>query len=248
MIRARFEQESLQREEYLKKNFPVYAVNGRSVTIGDNLAGQPVEEIALQLRGSLHAVTHYLEEFERNSQLSWNWAAFLGGLFGPFWFFFRKLYKAGLLFGAIWLIATLAFLPTRRSLQAAYERTAAPSYNQLLQAVKDGDAAKALAAQDEFLLACQKLLWQHRLALSLKAAQILLLAVAEGLVANSLLRRRVWNNIAKANEEAEGQQGYARHQLLIRLGGTSAFIPMLWFWASSFLPQLILTVIESITS
>jgi len=246
-LRAHYEQETQRREQLLRENFPTYTVHGRSVTMGDEVAGQAMEEIALQLRGTRRSVTHYLERFEADKKLGWNWAAFLVGLFGPFWFFFRKLYRPGLLFGAVGLIATLAFLPTMGKVAAGLDARYFPAAERMMQSIKGSDAEAARAAQAEGFRALKDVLWRHRVALSLKAAQILLLALAQGLLADPLLRRRVWANIARAREDS-GEQRYGRHQMLIRMGGISLFSPMAWFWASYFLPQMIIDLITRLTS
>lgn len=245
-LRARFEQEAQRREQLMRESFPTYTVHGRSVTMGDEVAGEPMEEIALQLRGTRRSVTHYLERFESGPRLSWNWAAFLTGLFGPFWFFFRKLYRPGLLFGAVGLVATFAFLPTMGKVASGLEARFSPAVQQAMKSWQEGDEDGALQAQAEGMQAFKDVIWRHRAALSIKAAQIVLLAAAQGLLADTLLRRRIWANIARAREDS-GEQRYGRHQMLIRMGGISFFSPMAWFWASHFLPQMIIELIAKLT-
>jgi len=245
-LRAQYERETQRREQLLRENFPTYTVHGREVTMGDEVAGQPMEEIALQLRGTRRSVTHYLERFESDRKLSWNWAAFLVGLLGPFWFFFRKLYQPGLLFGAVGLIATFAFLPTMGKVISGFETRYFPAAQRMLDSLRGSDTEGALEAQAESVQAFKDVVWRYRTALSIKAAQILLLAVAQGLLADTLLRRRIWANIARAREDG-GEQRYGRHQMLIRMGGISLFSPMAWFWASRFLPQMIIDLIAKLT-
>ena len=243
-LRLRFEQEQLRREQYMRENFPTYHVNGRNVTIGDTLAGQPVEEIALQLRGPRRAVARYLARFERDGRVGWNWAAFLTGIFGPYWFFFRKLYKPALWLAALWLAATLAFLPAVNSMFARL----APLAEQVTLA-EEGEASNAaFSAFEQELDAVRQ---QYRWQLIGMAALILGMAVVSGLLADPLLRRKLWENIEYAREEgitADGPgQRFGRHQLLIRLGGFSLVAPVLYFWASYLLPGLIIDAITWIT-
>ena len=246
-VRARYEQEVREREQQLKENFPTYTVHDRTVTMGDIVAEQPLEEIALQLRGSRRSVTHYLERFEDNKKLGWNWAAFFTGLFGPFWFFFRKLYQPGIIFGAIALIASLAFMPAAGKIVTGMNEHYMPKIEQAIESLKADDMDAALAAQDKAMQALKDVLWQNRLVISLKAAQVLLLAVLQGLFADALLRRQIWANIIRAREESGGQR-YSRHQMLVRMGGISLLSPMAWFWVSYFLPQVIIELIARLTS
>jgi len=239
-LRVRFEQEQLRREQYMRENFPTYNVNGRNVTIGDTLAGQPVEEIALQLRGPRRAVARYLARFEKDERVGWNWAAFLTGLFGPYWFFFRKLYKPALLLATLWLAATLAFLPAAN---AMFDRLS-PLAEQVTLAQQGGDYDAAFDAFTRELAAVRQ---QYRWHLTAMIALILAMAVASGLLADPLLRRKLLDNIEYAREEgmtADGPaQRFGRHQLLIRLGGFSLVAPVLYFWASCLLPGMIIDAI-----
>ena len=243
-LRVRFEQEQLRREQYMREHFPTYSVNGRDVTIGDTLAGQPVEEIALQLRGPRRAVARYLARFEKDGRFGWNWAAFLTGIFGPYWFFFRKLYKPALMLAALWLAATLAFLPTLNSMS---ERLG-PLFEQVTVAQEGEASDAAYETLSRELLAVRE---QYRWHLIGMAAVILALAVASGLVADPMLRRKLWENIEYAREEgvtADGPgQRFGRHQLLIRLGGFSLVAPVLYFWASCLLPGVIIDAITWMT-
>jgi len=241
-VRLRFEQEQLRREQYMRENFPVYTVNGRNMTMGDSLAGQPVEEIALQLRGPRRAVSRYLERFEKNERVSWNWAAFL---LGPYWFFFRKLYKPALLLAAALVALGLGFTTVSRVTDARSQ--------QFLEQVQATDNVGAMqAAMDSYTADMVNIYFvRYRWQTFLCAGIFLALRVASGLLADPLLRRKVWENIEHAHEEgatADGPgQRFGRHQLLIRLGGFSLVTPVLCYWALRLLPGMILEAIKWIT-
>ncbi|MCL1951422.1 MAG: DUF2628 domain-containing protein [Oscillospiraceae bacterium] len=240
-MRLRFEQEQLRREQYMRENFPVYTVNGRSVTMGDTLAGQPVEEIALQLRGPRRAVSRYLDRFEKNTRVGWNWAAFL---LGPYWFFFRKLYKPALLLAAAFIAMTLAFAPMSGTV-----RQRSRQLMDQVQAAKTDEAAQAavISYSQDMNRYYHNYRWQIFACMGI----FLVLRAASALLADPLLRRRIWRNIEYVREEgvtADGPgQRFGRHQLLIRLGGFSLVAPVLYFWASYLLPGLIVDVVTWIT-
>ncbi|MCL2300747.1 MAG: DUF2628 domain-containing protein [Firmicutes bacterium] len=237
-MRLRFEQEQLRREQYMRENFPVYTVNGRSVTMGDTLAGQPVEEIALQLRGPRRAVSRYLERFEKNARFGWNWAAFL---LGPYWFFFRKLYKPALLLAAAFIAMTLAFASVNTQIHDRLfgdRLVQAESVSELVNVFFEG-------VRPEKLWACVR---ENPRPIVANLALQLALQVLAGLLADPLLRRKVWENIEYAHEDgatADGPgQRFGRHQLLIRLGGFSLVTPVLCYWALQLLPEMIMKAIE----
>jgi len=240
-MRLRFEQEQLRREQYMRENFPTYTVGGRSLTMGDTLAGQPVEEIALQLRGPRRAVSRYLERFEKNARVGWNWAAFL---FGPYWFFFRKLYKPALLLAAALLALALGFAPAGNAIK---DRTWTCA--EQMQAAQTDEAAQA--ALNSFSADLGKLSLRYRWQIFACVSIFIALRVACGLLADSLLRQKLWQNMEYAREEGVTVDGpgqrFGRHQLLIRLGGFSLISPVLCYWALQLLPDMILEAITWIT-
>ena len=237
---ARLEQENLRREQYLRENFPAYIVHGREVRMGDEVAGQPMEEIALQLRGSHRSVRHYLERFERDGRVGWNWAAFV---FGPYWYFFRKLYKPALLLAGLLMAVTLAFAPVNN---AIVDRLM-PQWKKVTQV--GGDAEALQAAMAGFTAEARKAAHEFRWKLAANYGLILALQVAAGLWADPLLRKKIFGNIARANEDVEDTpiHRFGRHQLLIRLGGISFIAPLLYFFAWQFLPGVIFDVIRMLT-
>ena len=240
-LRLRFEQEQLRREQYMRENFPVYTVHGRSVTMGDTLAGQPVEEIALQLRGPQRSVSRYLERFEKSGRVGWNWAAFF---FGPYWFFFRKLYRPALLIAAALLALALGSSAVRG---AFWDRTVICADK--LDAAESKDAFAA--ALDEYSADIVKFAYTNRWQIVAYAGLFLALRVASALLADPLLRRKLWRNIETSREEgatADGPgQRFGRHQLLIRLGGFSLITPVLCYWALRLLPDLLVKALTWIT-
>lgn len=70
--------------------------------------GVKTEDVAVFVR---HESPKYLKKFQqiKDGKLTWNWAAFF---FAPYWFFYRKLYKLGVVFLALFiLLSSLSFLP-----------------------------------------------------------------------------------------------------------------------------------------
>jgi len=247
----RAQQESLRREAQMRENFPHYRVNGRTLRMGDTVAGQPMEELSLQLRGSHRTVSRYLARFEIGGRFGWNWAAFL---LGPYWFFFRKLYKPALVFAGVALMLTFAFMPISSDINYTVfdGNIAETSYSELFQAIAQG------AYADEM----QQAMTQYRWHFAALGGLWLSTRVAAGLVADDVLRRRLFGNIRKLREEniffgsAEGTgsavesaaRRLSRHQALIRMGGFSFFAPLAYFWVLQLLPEMILEFIRFLTS
>jgi len=238
----RVQQESLRQEAYVKENFPTYQVNGRTLRMGDNLAGHPMEEISLQLRGPHRSVARYLARFETGRQVGWNWAAFL---LGPYWFFFRKLYKPALAFAGLALVLSLALVPVNMAVNDQVFGGTMPSVERMMEAAGSPEMQQVIEDNRVILFALGGLwLGSH---------------ITAALLADNLLRRRVFGNIARMQKSEVGVDGereqsgaevaarrLTRHRMLARMGGFSFLAPVLCFWALRFLPDLILQLIQYI--
>ena len=223
----------------------IFTVNDRQVNEGEMLGegeqAVPVEEAALHIRATRRSVERYLGRFEHNSSYGWNWAAFL---FGPYWCFFRKLYKPGLILAGLLLALNLALAAT--PLCAGYMKRmqqAQPAIDAVLQEIQDaGDRDAISAAGRSALRLMGQMLRQNAGYLAAAAAIALLPRAALALLADQLLRRKVWRDIAIAHEDSEGEapeQKYLRQRILVRRGGMSLFAPILFYWASYALLNLI---------
>lgn len=70
--------------------------------------GVKTEDVAIFVR---HESPKYIKKFQqiKDGKLTWNWGAFF---FAPYWFFYRKLYKLGVIFLALFvLLSSMSFLP-----------------------------------------------------------------------------------------------------------------------------------------
>ncbi len=71
--------------------------------------GVKTEDVAVFVR---HESPKYIKQFQKikDGKIAWNWAAFF---FAPYWFFFRKLHKLGVVFLAIFiLLSSMSLLPS----------------------------------------------------------------------------------------------------------------------------------------
>ena len=85
-------------------------VNGQNFSADEDIGGATVSDIVTYTQVNSH---HYLRKFIRNKDKSsffpsWNWGALI---FGPAWFFYRKLYKAGAIFLALSTALSLVLSP-----------------------------------------------------------------------------------------------------------------------------------------
>ncbi len=77
-------------------------LNGKFQDFDDNIKA---EEVALFVRQDSEK---YVSKFHKikNGNSTWNWAAFI---FAPYWFFYRKLHKFGVIFLALSLLLSVGF-------------------------------------------------------------------------------------------------------------------------------------------
>lgn len=90
----------------VKQDFPEYEqatafVDASYNDDGERIDGRRVKDIADTVRTN---TSRFIEKFRKNKLVSWNWGAFF---FGPYYLFFRKMYKEGVIAVAINLITNL---------------------------------------------------------------------------------------------------------------------------------------------
>lgn len=82
--------------------------------IGENTAG----DLATYVQASAHRYIKKFKKFESGKKLSFNFAAFF---FAPYWFFYRKLYKAGAFFLVAFVTASILLSGLTGQITAAVE-------------------------------------------------------------------------------------------------------------------------------
>ncbi|MCL2195062.1 MAG: DUF2628 domain-containing protein [Oscillospiraceae bacterium] len=231
-----FTQMSVEREKAFLRDFPAHWVNGQKLRAGDTVAGQPMEEICLQLRSNQRTAERYLSRFARERNLGWNWAAFV---FGPYWMFFRKLFKPALILGAVALAITFVLLPISEAVWGiftAYGANPEQAFWMMWNVVRMYP-------------------WQAIVAAGLFLGG----RVVAGLLGDRLLQGKIMGNIKKVKREdavlgmdeaapvSDGEGAMRRlnrHQLLARMGGVSYFAPLVYFWAWIYLPGFLLNFVN----
>lgn len=147
---------------------------------------------------------------------TFNWAAFF---FGPLWFFYRKLYKPGIIFLTLSTVISLIFTP---------------SLNDFLAVC--GPYAEALAsdqaAYDAFMTVCRPYL---PLVVSVYAANIAISLIA-ALVAYPLYKKYTESSVDKILTSSSAQYGLS---LASKLGGTSVISALCCYFLTSVITSLV---------
>lgn len=107
------------------------------------ICSNPIKRVLVFVSSNAVRYVNKFRKIESTGSLTWNWAAFF---FSPFWFFYRKLYKAGAVFLTLRVAISIIMLPLMEKfqsfsaavLEAAKNSTTdaafAAAYNNFLQA------------------------------------------------------------------------------------------------------------------
>ncbi len=154
---------------------------------------------------------HYIKSFRKQAsgkKFTWNWGALF---FAPFWFFYRKLYKAGAIFAALFVALNLWSLPLSNNMIDVYNNVA----GEVQHVMEESGEEAAWAVFDERMPEVEKAIMPMVLPMVFEA----LLHVAAAVIADRLYWKKAKADIAAVREsEAEER---AVHLELFKKGGTS---------------------------
>lgn len=188
------------------------------------IEGEAAADVAAVVRTN---TGYFLPRFRRNKKVGWNWAAFL---FGPYYLFFRKMYKEGTAALAIRFAASLIVQGAYASQFAKLTDFMSTNYTALMQGKIQPDAALV-----EPLYPAVAILMSVGLAIHLVIA----------LFANRLYRRKVFTVLQTVDDRLQDgaifrqapmlpeqmrlTQDEMRRMYLSKMGGTSVFAPIMAF-------------------
>ncbi len=183
------------------------------------------EDVAVFVR---HESPRYIRKFQKvkAGKLSWNWGAFF---FAPYWFFFRKLHKLGVIFLALFiLLSSLSFLPSAMKFSESL-------YDFEVQA---GELAENMENEEEYEAAVMKLyesvyteLNENKTGLIIFTTQSLAnlaISVFIGVNADKWYYKHTLSRVKKASSETEKEK---RREKLFLTGGVAygaAFLAILF--------------------
>lgn len=188
------------------------------------IEGEAAADVAAVVRTN---TGYFLSRFRRNKKVGWNWAAFL---FGPYYLFFRKMYKEGTAALAIRFAASLIVQGAYASQFAKLTDFMSTNYTALMQGKIQPDAALM-----EPLYPAVAIMMGVGLAIHLVIA----------LFANRLYRRKVFTVLQTVDDRLQDgaifrqapmlpeqmrlTQDEMRRMYLSKMGGTSVFAPIMAF-------------------
>lgn len=202
--------------------------------------GESAEDVAGVIKTN---IPKFIDKFKSGKKFSWNWAGFI---FGPYYLFFRKMYKEGSIFLALQLIVSLVA-------QGLY----AKPYAKLMQFVSDNAAAISSGKLSSDLVSKFSTLYEKILPMMLiMTVANLVFHIIIALCSNNFYKATVIKKVKDVNQKIdEGgmleqmmpfansaplSQDDLKKLYLNKVGGTTFFAPVMAF--------CILDIITSIIS
>lgn len=162
----------------------------------------------------------YIEKFRRlcsGKKLTFNWAAFF---FSPYWFFYRKQLKPGIIFMTLNLCLNVIMTPAATEFLNFYEYLATLDASNLTEAA----TAELLSRMDTLMEP-----------MTVFFAIMLVIKLVAGFVADRLYKNYAVAELKKVAAEANRNQKLTR---IIRYGGISTLLPIAAYFAEQMLSLL----------
>ena len=189
----------------------------------ERLCGHPLRQVMTFL--SSHALTfvNKFRKLEAGSAFTWNWAAFF---LTPYWFFYRKLYKPGIVVLTLRICLTLAiYNPVTR-------------VSEVMMAI--GDAARDGSLTEAMYAAALEQISAYAPVMMISFGVLLLLAVLSGLLADRLYHRHIQQTLDRLKEE-ESRDAFLVQ--FLRKSSVSPIFAALSYAAISIIPNLVMSFI-----
>lgn len=206
----------------------------------DDIGGATVGEAADYIQNSApRYISKFMKQKKKNGKLSWNWAAFF---FAPYWFFYRKLYKAGAVFLALSVALSLATISQTEKVYGVYEKMVSvqQEINELVKG-KDDLSGEDSQKFDKLYAEAQKLTKAAipALAIILLIQKVIPNTIA-ALIANYLFKKKMLRVISLAHDSST-EPNIVKYTIM-RNGGVSVIMPIIAIMVDNYLPSLLLNI------
>lgn len=189
---------------------------GTAIDANEIIGGEKADDLALYVQASSKRYLPKFRKFSNGKKLSFNFAAFF---FAPYWFFYRKLYKAGLFFLALFATATLILsAPSQIIMDAVDEYSAV--YNSI--EISENATNEELAAfEEEILKAANEMIAKTRNPMLIMAGVTLVLRLIAALCADKLYYKKILKDMKIINDSVRDEN--MRKMTIARRGGLAPF-------------------------
>lgn len=189
--------------------------------------GVRVGDAALYIQQS---AKNYINKFTRGKKFTFNWAALV---FGPAWFFYRKMYKVGAIFLTVFVALSLFTMPLAQKAE-----TIANELAPIIEEAESPAAAQAAMMENEELYA--KSISFTKTTAVIALVTVLIPNLTAALTANHLYKKKMKKDLAIASEASADQDNRFRKMLIMQKGGVSFFIGGIVFLIKADIAPLLL--------
>lgn len=206
----------------------------------DDIGGATVGEAADYIQNSApRYISKFMKQKKKNGKISWNWAAFF---FAPYWFFYRKLYKAGAVFLALSVALTLVTSSRVEKILPTYEKWL--SVSSKLYDI-NGNTEKTSTEKEqtrEDLRAESMKLIKEMLPtlLAVLTVRRCIPNIIAALIANYLFKKKMLKVISLAHD-ASTEPNTVKYTIM-RNGGVAIIMPIIAIMVDNYLPSLLLNI------
>lgn len=210
----------------------------------DDIGGATVGEAAEYIqRNAPKYISKFMNMKKKKRKLSWNWAAFF---FAPYWFFYRKLYKAGMFFLALSVGLSLATVSRVEKVYDIYEEMNSVQREIVgLRISEDKDSDENLQKLESLYAKVNSL---AKSAIPTIAGVFIIRKlipnIIAAMIANFLLRKKMLKAIMLAHGSSDEPKIIA--YTILRSGGVSPLMLMLAILVDSYLPTLLLNIANNL--
>lgn len=212
----------------------------------DTVDGKKISDVAAVVKVNAEK---FIPKFVKNKKISWNWGAFF---FGPFYLFFRKMYKEG----AVALVLRTAVSLFVQGVFASQVSNLYSYFNQAMQNMRNPDY---VPQQQTFVESFNEIFQKAPQFFITMFVCILVINTVIALISNMLYRKKVLSVLEKMEEALENggmfstpmyfgaqQPSLSQEEMkqiyLSKMGGISFFAPVMAY----FVLDLVSSIISSI--
>ncbi len=181
----------------------------------DIIGGQKAGELAMYTQASAHRYLRKFRRFADGKKLSFNFAAFF---FAPYWFFYRKLYKAGAFFLVVFATVSMMLSGITAEI-AAYADEFLNSYGEF--SYETATEEEIAAYEAEIYKASEDFFNKAKKPAAISAAVNFGMSLIAALVADRLYYKKVIDDMKLISDSV--REDNMRKLMIARKGGLSAF-------------------------
>lgn len=190
--------------------------------VEDYTSGVRTNTLGAFIRNNAQSYINKFKWKELQNRKSFNWGAFI---FAPYWYFYRKLFKPGIIFVTIELIISVVLTPILEPFAEFYNYILTLDYEQISEEAYATLVEKMMSLTDELMMP-----------MLIAGAVILLMHIVSGIIANKLYKDYCLKNISIGLSQKTAGEKIA---VFAKKGGTSLLFVLLAYFAKTALATLV---------